>query len=68
MAAREMRVLEPCQCVVAARPRGIPRRSAGNCSGGGGVLRGSHEAAEIHLRHEWRANFGVVRHEWRDLA
>ena len=68
MAVRERRVLEPCQGArvgAAVGRAGQVLESAWVVVWG---LRGFHEAAEIHLRHRWRANFGVVRHEWRDLA
>jgi len=68
MAVCARRVLEPCQ--------GVWVDPAAGC--GGQVvetacmvvwdLRGFHEVAGIHSRHRWRANFGVVRHEWRELA
>jgi len=68
MAARERQVFEPCQrgaggaAVVRA---GQVVESAWVVASG---LRGFHEAVGIQLRHRWRANFGVVRQEWRDLA
>lgn len=31
-------------------------------------LRGTREAAGIHLGYRWRANFDVARHKWCDLA
>ena len=68
MALCERRVLEPCQGArvdpAAARDGQVVESVRAVVWG----LRGFHEAAGIHLRHEWRANFGVVRHEWRDLA
>jgi hypothetical protein len=68
MALRARLVLEPCQGArvdPAAGWGGQVVETAWVLVRG---LRGFHEVTEIHLRHRWRANFAVVRHEWRELA
>ena len=67
-ASRERRDSEPCQ---GARVGAAVGRAGQVVETAWVVvwdLRGFHEVTGIHLRHRWRANFGVVRHEWRELA
>jgi len=68
MAVRASRVLEPCQGARVDPATGWGGQVVETAWVVVWDLRGFHEGTGIHSRHRWRANFGVVRHEWRELA
>lgn len=66
--ARERRVSELCQLKRAGAAVGRAGQVVESTWVDVWGLRGTREAAGIHLGYRWRANFDVARHEWCDLA